>query len=81
MAKKKPDQDKSLRGAPEAKLADPRTISADQGALERDANFDGPSSGGDHKTTVCYNRGCGDYGVARQGDGPCSCRRTSVDRR
>lgn len=80
MAKKKADQDKSLRGAPETKL-DLRTVSADQATLERNASFDEPSRGGDHKATVCYNRGCADYGVARQGDGPCSCRRTSVDRR
>jgi hypothetical protein len=80
MAKKKADSNKALLGAPGTKL-DLRTHSTDQDVLERNANFDGPSFGGDHKTTVCYNRGCPDYGVARVGDGPCSCRRTSVDRR
>lgn len=74
MSKRKPNQDKAMRPA-EDKLA------TDLKTLTRDATFDGPSHGGDHKTTICYNRGCDDYGVARQGDGPCSCRRTTVDRR
>lgn len=68
---KRAGADKAMRPA-EDKLTN------DLATLERDANLEGESRGGDHKITVCYNPACPDYRVERTGDGPCSCKRTKA---
>lgn len=79
MAKKKPDQDKSI-GRAETKL-DLRSQATDQASLERNADLNENPGDGSHKTSVCYNAGCADYRVERKGDAPCACKRPAVDRR
>lgn len=77
MAKKSPTEDKSVRHA----FDKAARLTNDQAQLERDANIDGPSSGGDHKRSQCFNPACPDYRVERVGDGPCSCKRTTASSR
>lgn len=74
-----PAEDKKVAGPAETKKIETKTVSGDQGTLERNATFEGGArQDRTARRRVCYNRACPDYGRERDQDENCACRRTSV---
>jgi hypothetical protein len=75
MAQKRPPAHKAMR--PDEDKLSLRTISNDQGVLER--NFDPPAvEPSDHKTVTCYNPACPDYRRPRTDGSSCACKKATV---